>query len=43
MTGLFSTVLNMSLVGSLTAAVIFLIRWCLKRRAPAGSAMHCGQ
>ena len=34
MTGLFSTVLNMSLVGSLTAAVIFLIRWCLKRRAP---------
>ena len=34
MTGLFSAVLSMSLIASLTAAVVLLIRWYLKRRAP---------
>ena len=34
MTGLFVTVLNMSLIASLTALVVLLIRWCLKGRAP---------
>ena len=34
MTGLFSTVLNMSLIGSFTAAAVLLIRWFLKGRTP---------
>lgn len=34
MTSLFFTVLNLSLVGSVTAAVILAIRWVLKGRAP---------
>lgn len=34
MTGLFVTVLNMSLIASLSALVVLLIRWCLKGRAP---------
>ena len=43
MTGLFSTVLNMSLIGSFTAAAVLLIRWFLKGEHPGGSAMRCGQ
>lgn len=34
MTSLFSTVLNMSLIGSFTAAAVLLIRWFLKGRTP---------
>lgn len=34
MTGLFLTVLSMSLVATLTAAVVVLVRFLLKRRAP---------
>ena len=34
MTGLFSAILSMSLVATLTAAVVVLVRWFLKRRAP---------
>ena len=30
MTSLFSTVLNMSLIGSFTAAAVLVIRWLLK-------------
>ncbi|MDD3192785.1 MAG: M56 family metallopeptidase [Oscillospiraceae bacterium] len=34
MSELFSTVLNMSLIASLTAVVVLLVRWCLRARAP---------
>ncbi len=34
MTGLFSAILSMSLVATMTAAVVVLIRWILRRRAP---------